>query len=145
MHSYKRTISLTIATIILILLIFDSKTSMLGATEGIELCLATIIPALFPFIFVTLYLNACITNIRIPGIRLLGKCLKISPGNETLFLLGLLGGYPSGASLISNMYSKKKVTPKTASILMGYCNNAGPAFIFGVTSHLFPSAAVPSC
>ena len=39
-----------VAAISFLLLIFDAKTALVGASTGIEMCFRSIIPALFPFL-----------------------------------------------------------------------------------------------
>ncbi len=62
----------------------------------------------------------------------------MSPGTESLFAIGILGGYPVGAANISDAYRSGNLSSEEASRYAVFCNNAGPAFIFGVLSRLFP-------
>lgn len=134
--------SAILAVGVMFLLILDTQTATAGAAEGIELCIKVLIPSLFPFFIVTTYLNASLTGLRIPGLRTIGKFLNFPTGSESVLLLGLLGGYPVGAQLIADAYAEGKISKRNAQILLGYCSNAGPAFIFGVTSTLFHSLRV---
>ena len=124
---------------LLALLIVDTETAVKGAVEGINLCLNVLIPSLFPFFIVTAYMNASLTGLSIPGFHTISKLLSIPDGGDSLFILGLLGGYPVGAQLIADAYRNRQLSKRTGHILLGYCSNAGPAFIFGVTSRLFSS------
>jgi len=143
MRSKSHILTAAFTTAILFLLIFDTKTASFGVSEGIVLCLEVLIPSLFPFILVTTYLNAALNSPSIPGLRTLRRVLNIPTGGDSLLLLGLLGGYPVGAQLITDAYRNNQVTKRTAHILLGYFCNAGPAFIFGVTSMLFSSKWIP--
>ena len=42
----------------LFLLIVDSHTAAAGVREGLELCIRTLIPSLFPFMFLAMLLNS---------------------------------------------------------------------------------------
>lgn len=106
-------------------MIFDSKTVFRGATEGVSICLQVVIPSLLPFIICSNYLTASINN------------------NSSIFLLGLLGGYPTGAQAVSNSYASGRISKTEAQQMLLYCNNAGPAFIFGMMSQLFQQAIIP--
>lgn len=143
MKSKTSILSAAFAAAILTLLILDPTTATLGASDGIELCLKVLIPSLFPFILVTTYLNAVLTGPSIPGLRPLARRLNIPAGGDSLLLLGLLGGYPVGAQLIADAYKNNQLSKRTSQILLGYCNNAGPAFIFGVAGMLFSSKWIP--
>lgn len=132
-----------ISTIIVILLILNPSTAAKGVSEGIEVCIDAVIPALFPFFIVTSYLNTALIGQAVPFLSPLCKSLKFPCGGDSLLLLGLIGGYPVGAQLISQSYKNRQISKRTSEILLGYCNNAGPAFIFGITGALFSSLYIP--
>jgi len=46
-------------------------------------------------------------------------------------LAGLLGGYPSGAKAIAELYHQGTVSRQEAELLLGFCDNCGPAFLLG--------------
>lgn len=120
-------------------LILDGKTALSGAAEGIGLCLQTIIPSLFPF-FV---LSSLMTNafFRCSSLlRPLGKLCKIPNGAEPLLISGFLGGYPVGAQNVAQFYRDKLLCKTDAQRLLAFCNNAGPAFIFGILGPQFSEA-----
>ena len=51
---------------------------------------------------------------------------------ETCFsplLLGLISGYPIGASTCASLYRNEEISKEEAERLLAFCNNAGPAFI----------------
>ncbi len=58
---------------------------------------------------------------------------KSGPKRTILGLIccGYLFGFPSGAILVSNAYKTRKISKKTALILMPVCNIFGPAYLFG--------------
>ena len=132
-------IHLSITAFCLLILIFNANTSAEGAQEGLSLCIQTIIPSLFPFFLLTTYLNPMLWSVSPVFTRRLCKQLAIPKGCEGILMLGLIGGYPVGAQSISEAYRAGKISKQQAQIFMGYCNNAGPAFIFGVAGRLFTS------
>ena len=129
----------------MLLLIIDTTTATEGAAEGLDICIKVIIPSLFPFFIVSTYLNSAVLGLRIPGLDSLGRILHIPSGGESLLFLGLIGGYPVGAQLIADTYRQGSLDKETSQILLGYCNNAGPAFIFGIAGALFSSRWGPIC
>lgn len=128
---------------ILLLLILDTNTATKGATAGLELCLKVIIPSLFPFFVVTAYLNGSLLGQNIPFIHRIAKSLHIPSGGDSILLLGLIGGYPVGAQLVAQSYHNRQINSRTGKILLGYCNNAGPALIFGISASMFSSKIAP--
>ena len=127
--------ALTISAMAVIIL--DTKTVICGAQEGIQLCIETIIPALFPFIILSGIISSSLLGQSINLIRPIGRICKIPKGAESILLLGFLGGYPVGAQIITQAYLSGSISKITAKRMLGFCNNAGPAFLFGMFSVVF--------
>lgn len=128
-----------IGAIGLLVLILDAKTALGGAKDGVSLCLYTVIPSLFPFFVLSILLNSSLSNVNVGFLRPLGRLCGIPAGGESLLLLGMLGGYPVGAQCISEAYRSKRLNRRDAHRMLGFCSNAGPAFIFGMGSCIFES------
>ena len=59
------------------------------------------------------------------------------------FVLGFIGGYPVGAKTVIALYENGNCSKVEAERLLSFCNNSGPAFIFGVVgAGVFSSSAV---
>lgn len=121
----------------MLMLIFDSKTGLTGAVEGINLCIRAVIPSLFPFIVLSGYLTGNIGSIKSALLTRIGSLLKIPSGMETLFITGMIGGYPVGAQVIAQAHNAGMLDREQARRMMGFCNNAGPAFLFGMLAPFF--------
>lgn len=139
----KQVLSVLLASACMILLFIDPDTAISGASEGIDQCFRVIVPSLFPCFFMSIYLNAQLLGLRIPVIHSLAKLLGIPKGGDSLLLLGMIGGYPVGAQAIASSYQRGAISRRCGQILLGYCSNGGPAFIFGVASFLFQSWYIP--
>lgn len=124
-------------------IILDTSTALTGAREGIELCISSVIPALFPFFILSAAVNSLLTGISIPLLRPICKLCCVPKGGESLLVLGLIGGYPIGAQAVTEAYCNKKISKDVAERLLGFCSNAGPSFIFGILSGLFSSSVIP--
>ena len=122
-----------------IVLILDTKTAVMGASEGIKLCLEVVIPSLFPFFIASIMLCNSLAGSNIKLLRPIGKLLRIPKGSEVLLLTGLLGGYPVGAQNIALAYQSGRLEHKDATRMIAFSSNAGPAFLFGMGMHLFPN------
>ena len=129
----------TCSAICMFAFILDGKTAIYGAQEGITLCLQSVIPALFPFLILSNILCQSIMGNEFTILRPLGRLAGIPQGAESLMLLGFLGGYPVGAQNIHYAVNTGAIDRKTAQRMLGFCNNAGPAFIFGMAAGLFSS------
>jgi hypothetical protein len=71
------------------------------------------------------------------------RLCRIPDGAAPLLLVGLIGGYPVGARCVTQAWQNGQLTANDARRMLGFCSNAGPAFIFGMTSCLFRSPLVP--
>ena len=124
-------------------MILDSKSAICGARQGIELCIRTFIPALFPFMVITESCGTLLLGVRSKALRKLMKPCKIPCGSEIIYVLGLLGGYPIGAKLISNAYKQNLIKRNDAHRMFMFCCNAGPSFIFGIIGPMFTQPLMP--
>ncbi len=100
------------------LVIFPERTSN-AAFNALNLCGRVVIPSLFPFLVLSSFV-----------IKSSLTCGFKSAYINT-FILGAAGGYPVGASVVCELYSKKQCTKEQAETMLAFCNNCGPAFIFG--------------
>ena len=130
------------AGITMLIVIFNSRTVISGVQVGITLCLKTIIPALFPFIILSTIISSVLLGKKIKLLSPIRKLCNIPSGAETILLLGFLGGYPIGAQLVAQAYSSGSITNSTAKRMLGFCSNAGPAFIFGIFSTIFTNQTI---
>lgn len=130
-----------ILAFVMLLLIFDAKTAVYSSQIGIRLCLQTVIPSLFPFFVISSLINSRILGQKFFFLNKIGSICRIPKGAEYLLLLGFLAGYPMGAQMIAQAYQQGGLSKSDARRMLGFCNNAGPAFIFGMLAPYFPSAA----
>ena len=126
----------------MLVMILDSKTAAASARDGVELCIRTVIPSLFPFFVLSGVINSCLFGQNFGLLQPLARITKIPKGSESLLLLSFLAGYPIGAQLIAQSYRAGNLSIKTAKRMLGFCNNAGPAFLFGILSPLFTNMGI---
>ena len=115
-------------------LLWDAAGAAEAVRRGIELCLASVIPALFPFFVVSSLLVSLgagrAARILERPFRALFRC---GGAGAAAFLLGMLGGYPVGAATVASLVRQGDVSPAEGRRLLAFCSNAGPSFIIGVT------------
>ena len=128
----------------MIFLICNAERSLGFATEAVEMCVTSLIPSLFPFMFFSTLLSSVLMGCHFRSFRILSKLCRIPNGSEILLILGSLGGYPVGAQMISNAYQNGQLKREDAQRILGFCNNAGPAFIFGILGPAFESGIIPA-
>lgn len=123
----------------ILILILDGKTALEGACAGIDLCIKTVIPALFPFLFLSLLLTGTLPHSQHPVLKFLERWTRIPAGSGPLLLTGFLGGYPAGAQCLAAAFNAGSISRQDAERMLAFCNNAGPAFLFGMVAPLLSS------
>lgn len=127
----------------MMILILDGQTALEGARTGIELCIKTVIPSLFPFFLLSILLTNALTGVSLSFLVPLGKLCGIPKGAEPILIAGFLGGYPVGAQSVAASWRAGQLHRKDAERMLSFCSNAGPAFLFGMVSSLFSSLWIP--
>lgn len=116
---------------IAVLLLLRPQESAAAVSDGLTLCARTVIPSLFPFfavisLLLQLGLADALQNIFAkimePVFHMRGIC-------AVPLLAGLLGGYPSGPKAVSELYTQGAISRQEAEVLLGFCDNCGPAFL----------------
>ena len=126
----KKKLKLIILFVSMVILVLDTKTAARGSGDGVQLCLRTVIPSLFPFLFFSAMLTDAAKGM--PAARWIERVLRIGKGCGHFWLVGTIGGYPSAAQAISQEVRSGSMRPKDCNRLLACCCNAGPAFAFGV-------------
>lgn len=134
----KSILKIIIISTSMLLLILDTKNAVNGAISGMNLCIRALIPSLFPFILLSILLTDILAGTTTVITKPINQLLKIPDGAESLFLIGMIGGYPVGAQVISQSVCSKTLSVHSGTRMLQFCNNAGPAFLFGVVSTQFP-------
>ena len=124
----------------MLILILDGKTALTGAAEGIELCIYTVIPALFPFFFLSPVL---VSNLNPGFLRPLARWLGLPKGTEGLLIPAIFGGYPTGAQAVGRAWESGALRKEDAERALHFLNNAGPSFLFGMIGSRFSSPLAP--
>lgn len=132
----KKKFTIIMLLCIMAVLILDNKTALSGANNGITMCIQTVIPVLYPFLFLSVLFTSNISCIRVPFLTTIGRIMNLPANTETLWLIGLFGGYPAGAQCVSNAVEQGIISAAEGKRIMGICNNAGPSFIFGFGMHI---------
>jgi sporulation integral membrane protein YlbJ len=131
---------LTVAGVLtaLLALLFFPKEAVSSAGDGLSLCINVIMPSLFPYfvlssMIVELGFAEKLGQVLSP---LTKKLFRVSGACSAALILGFVSGYPVGARTVLSLYSRGDCSKDEAERLLAYCNNSGPAFIFGVVGTL---------
>lgn len=129
------------------LIVRPEDASLAAAGAAFSLCEGGLCRLLFPF-FVCANLF-CALHLTQPLERALSGVMQpvfgVPGSGAAALVVGLTGGYPSGAQTIAALYAAGSIDKKSAGRLLLFCNNCGPAFIFGVVGPQCSEAGLPGC
>lgn len=115
------------------LMLLAPAQGMGGARSGLALCGDVIVPSLFPFLALSVFVIR--TGLAQRFGRLLEKPVRAVfrlPGSAAAALgLGMIGGYPVGAKACADLYRAGALDKNEAERLLAFCINSSPAFIIG--------------
>lgn len=127
-------IFLLIVSVGFIILFFSAPSLMgEGVRGGLFLCGETVIPSLFPFMILSDY------TVRSKFGNVIGrffsplteKAFKLPGCSACAIIMSLIGGFPVGAKMISQLYEGDYLSASQAKRMMWFCVNSGPAFVVG--------------
>lgn len=115
------------------LLLLQPEAASQAVRGALTLCFRTVVPSLFPFfVVVSLLLQLGLAGF-LQGLcaPLMGPLFRLRGVCALPVLTGLLGGYPAGAKTAADLYAAGELTRQEAELLLGFCDNCGPAFLVG--------------
>lgn len=124
-----------IFVIAFILNLFINNTAIrFGICNGIKTCLNILIPALFPFMFITNFTVE--TNL----VESIGKVLStvfkrlynLPQSAFAVIILALIGGYPAGAVGVKSLIKQNKINKYQARQMAYFCVGSGPAYVINI-------------
>lgn len=121
----------------MLLMILDSKTFLIGAIDGVQLCIRTVLPSLFPFLVLSGFMIQHMDGLSLPFLNPPARLCQLPQGTESILILSFLGGYPVGAKAVMQLYRNGAIDQLNAERMLGFCSNCGPSFIFGMVAVLF--------
>lgn len=119
-------------------LLLHPQATAAAVARGLQVCACSILPALFPFFIVTelwVRLGFAQTLGRVTG-SIVERVLHLPGSTASALLLGVLGGYPVGVRTVAALKKQGIISKEEAEAALRICNNAGPAFLFGIVGNL---------
>ncbi|MBW7571647.1 sporulation protein [Caproiciproducens faecalis] len=113
-----------------LLLVFPAPATA-GAKNGIGYCLQILVPSLYPFMVLSVFVVKSGLSEKI-GRVFEAPCravLKLPGSSAASILMSAVGGYPTGARSIAALYENGSISENQASRMLCFCVNSGPAFV----------------
>lgn len=138
---HKKTNYLVFGLIIVVAIgvLYRAEQIAIGAQRGIYTCINSVIPSLYIFMVICIFaINSGLFSNNVI-INIISKIVFGKNGSiGAVAILSLFCGYPVGCTLINQMYINKEINKKTATEMVYYCINPGPAFVISVVGmHLY--------
>lgn len=107
---------------------------MVNITQNaLKLWATQLVPSLLPFMILTNLFTPYVRNLILKKERkkhsFSYRFLGLSAYGTYIFLIGQLSGYPIGAKLTADAYSKNYISKSEANYLLTICNQSSPAFL----------------
>ena len=123
----------SIIIFLMLLIIINPEAFSNSTISGIKLFFYSVLPGLFPFMFLTKLLTELGVVFKITK-RFSGVSEKIfgTPGVSLYcFFMSILSGYPIGAKIIADLYNKHLISEEDAKRMSFFCTTSGPIFVIG--------------
>lgn len=115
-----------------IILLLNGADLSEGIRKGLNLCSFSVIPALFPFMALSVFIcKSEAADFLSSVLRPIAKLFKIPSVCCGVLPAAIFGGYPAAAKCISDLVFEGLLERKTAAKMLCYCVNAGPSFLIG--------------
>lgn len=109
------------------------EASATGMRRGLSLCAERLVPSLFPFLVLSGVIARTGLCERL-GAHLHGLTRRLFGLPDVCaagILLGLIGGYPAGASVAAALVRGGRLSREEGRRMLRFCVGAGPAFLIG--------------
>lgn len=122
----------------MILMLYEPKVCIEGATFGLLLWFQKVLPSLLPFMILINLLCALGILFKMSDFfsPITQRLFKLSGTGFLVFILGLISGYPMGAKLAKNLLDQGQLSYHEAQKSLCYSCNCGPLFIVGTIGTL---------
>lgn len=133
--------------VLMICMVFSPQIYMQATLNGIIVWATAVLPALFPFFFLTNILTS--TNLLNKFSKFFTRPLKFlfhtSKESGVVYLMSIISGYPVGAKLISSLVEQNRINKAEAIRINAFTSCSGPIFVVGtVGSAMFHDAKIGS-
>ena len=109
-----------------------------AVTEGLKLWIACVLPALFPYFFITAVLASLNVTGKIGSLLSPVTTRLFNCGGITgyAFFMSVISGYPVGAKLISDFRNENLISPAESVRAAAFCSTSSPMFLIGSVGNI---------
>lgn len=131
--NYKNVLLNAILIFVLVCLIISPDVYMASILNGLILWAKAVLPALFPFFFLSKMLTelGSVKYIAIYFQSITKKLFKVDGIASYAFIMSIFSGYPVGAKITSELYENGYISHLDMCKMCSFCSTSGPLFIIG--------------
>ena len=120
-----------LAALAIVIAIFPEK-FVPACFEGVALWAKCVVPALFPFMIITMLFVATggAAKVSAPFLKICTR-LKLPAATAVIFIMSVFSGYPAGCRILSEFYKRGEITKRDTALLAPLCSTSGPLFLVG--------------
>ncbi|NLP46123.1 MAG: sporulation integral membrane protein YlbJ [Epulopiscium sp.] len=135
-QNFKNRVLQIFILIFVINILLYAKIVISAAQKGLLLWFNTVLPSLFPFFIGTQFMIdfGLVQWIGYLFEPIMKPLFKIPGVGAFALIMGMMSGYPMGATITANLVKKGDLTSIEGQRLLSVCNQSGPLFILGVVS-----------
>ena len=102
-----------------------------GVKKGINLCLYTLMPSMYPFMFLSSFIisSSLAEKSELVFAFVTRKILNLPGICGVIIILSMIGGLPVGAKAVEDAFDNGCITQTEGQRLLTFCINPGPAFV----------------
>jgi len=128
---FGRSASALVAAIVGVGLIYHSDDLAQGIAQGLRVSGGVLIPSLFPFMILSTFivLTGASRILSLPLRPLTKHLFRLPQEHGAVVFISLIGGYPVGAKMISELIERGRLDKPTAERMIAFCFTGSPAFI----------------
>ena len=106
--------------------------------SGIELWFACVLPALFPYFFITCILSSLKITGKLSTLLspLTTRLFNVSGSVGYAFFMSVICGYPVGAKTVSDLKEKAMLSDAESVRASALCSTSSPTFLLGSVGNL---------
>ena len=117
------------AAALAVLILTAPQTAAAGAAEGLRLCAASVIPALFPFMVLSPGVEYALRHLILRLCR--GRTTPRTASLLAAFVVGMTAGFPVGAVTLLSLREQGVISDADAASFLGVVSASSPAFLTG--------------
>ncbi len=114
------------------------RTLTLSVSKGISLWAVSVLPALFPYFFITAILSALSVTEKLSNFisPLTKKVFNVGGSVGYAFIISLLSGYPVGAKTVADLKNNNLISESESVRASAICSTSSPMFLMGSVGNI---------